>query len=207
MSYLGGMIPAMDIGAFWDIIEAARAHTGPGRPFDEVLTSRLASLTRQDILAYHERFDQVHAAVYRWDLWAAAYLIGGGCSDDSFIDFRAGLIAQGRQWYHKAAASPDSLADHPAVTGTPGGGADIPLFYEFVNYAAPRAFGQPGGPEGFYAAWESFRGPRGRRGHEAADMGEDFDFDDPEQMRRRLPRLAALFLADGPQRSRRLLYP
>ena len=139
----------MDIDAFWDIIEAARAHTGPGRPFDEVLTSRLASLTRQDILAYHERFDQVRAAVYRWDLWAAAYLIGGGCSDDSFIDFRAGLIAQGRQWYQKAVASPDSLADHPAVTGTPGGSADIPLFYEFVNYAAPRAFGQPGGPEGF----------------------------------------------------------
>jgi len=128
MSYLGGRIPAMDIDAFWDIIEAARAHIGPGRPFDEVLTSRLASLTRQDILAYQERFDQVHAAVYRWDLWAAAYLIGGGCSDDSFIDFRAGLIAQGRQWYQKAVASPDSLADHPAVTGTPGGSADIPLF-------------------------------------------------------------------------------
>ena len=53
----------------------------------------------------------------------------------------------------------------------------------------------------------SFRGPRDWPGHEAADMGEDFDFDDPEQMRRRLPRLAALFLADGPQRSRRLLYP
>lgn len=53
----------MDIDAFWDIIEAARAHTGLGRPFDEVLTSRLASLTRHDTLAYHERFDQVHAAV------------------------------------------------------------------------------------------------------------------------------------------------
>src|SRR6185312_99877 len=115
MSYLGGRIPAMDIDAFWDIIEAARAHIGPGRPFDEVLTSRLASLTRQDILAYQERFDQVHAAVYRRDLWAAAYLIGGGCSDDSFIDFRAGLIAQERDWYEQAMTSPDSLAGHPAV--------------------------------------------------------------------------------------------
>jgi hypothetical protein len=43
------------------------------------------------------------------------YLIGGGCSDDGFIDFRAGLIAQGRDWYERAAASPDDLADHPDV--------------------------------------------------------------------------------------------
>jgi len=28
--------------------------------------------------------------------------------------------------------------------------------------------------------------------------GEGFDFDDPQQMRRRLPRLAAIFLRNGP---------
>jgi hypothetical protein len=197
----------MDIAAFWDIIEAARARTGPDQPFDQALTGCLASRTRQDILEYHARFHQMHAALYRWDLWAAAYLIGGGCSDDGFIDFRAGLIAQGRDWYEKAAAEPDGLADNPAVVGAGGGGAQDPLFYEAVNYAAPRAFGQPGGEEGFYAAWDRFRGPRDQRGHDAVDMGEDFDFDDPEQMRRRLPRLAALFLADGPRPSRRLLEP
>ena len=49
------------------------------------------------------------------DVWAAAYLIGGGCSDDSFIDFRARLISQGRGWYQKAADSPGNLAEHPAV--------------------------------------------------------------------------------------------
>ncbi|MEU1251459.1 DUF4240 domain-containing protein [Micromonospora arida] len=41
-----------------------------------------------------------------WDVWAAAYLIGGGCSDDSFIDFRAGVIALGREWYERVLASP-----------------------------------------------------------------------------------------------------
>lgn len=30
------------------------------------------------------------------------------------------------------------------------------------------------------------------------DMGEDFDFDDDEEMSRRLPGLAALFLAANP---------
>ena len=34
-----------------------------------------------------------------------------GCSDDGFIDFRAWLIAQGRDTYLSALADPDSLAE------------------------------------------------------------------------------------------------
>src|SRR5215831_12695090 len=66
---------------------------------------------------YHQRFDRLHASLYRCVVWAAAYLIGGAWSDDAFIDFRAGIIAQGHGWYEKVAASPDNLADHPAVAG------------------------------------------------------------------------------------------
>jgi len=58
--------------------------------------------------------------MYRWDVWAAAYLTGGACSDDAFVDFRAGIIAQGHGWYEKVAASPENLADHPAVVGNTG---------------------------------------------------------------------------------------
>jgi hypothetical protein len=53
-----------------------------------------------------------------------AILIGGGCSGDSFTHFRTGLIAQGRDWYHRAAASPDSLTGHPAVAGATGRQSD-----------------------------------------------------------------------------------
>ncbi len=105
----------MDAGRFWEIIETARASARRDREFHETLTDHLATLTGQDILEYHERFEKMHGALYRRDLWAAAYLIGGGCSDDSFIDFRAGLIAQERDWYEQAMTSPDSLAGHPAV--------------------------------------------------------------------------------------------
>ncbi len=107
----------MDAGRFWEIIETARASARRDGLFHEALTDHLATLTEQDILEYHERFEKMHGALYRRDLWAAAYLIGGGCSDDSFIDFRAGLIAQERDWYEQAMTSPDSLAGHPAVAG------------------------------------------------------------------------------------------
>ncbi len=179
---------------FWDIIETARASAGQDRPFHESLTEHLATLTERDILEYHERFEKMHGALYRYDLWAAAYLIGGGCSDDGFIDFRAGLIAQGRDWYQKAAASPDSLTDHPAMAGVGYPRRDNPLFYEEVDYAASRAFQQVSGDE--HAFWDALeaRGPRDL----LAVMGEEFDFDDDQEMRHRLPRLSACCLGSRP---------
>jgi Protein of unknown function (DUF4240) len=187
--------PAVDAGRFWEIIETARASAGRDRPFHEALTDHLATLTEQDILEYYERFEKMRQALYRHDLWAAAYLIGGGCSDDGFIDFRAGLIAQGHDWYHKAAASPDSLADHPAVAGARHSLCDNPLFYEEVNYAASAAFQRLSGDE--HVFWDELaaRGPRDC----FAALGEDFDFDDDEEMRRRLPRLSACCLGSNPK--------
>jgi len=139
---------------FWDIIDTARESSGQGKPFDQALAGYLATRSLQDILEYQQRSDEMHAALYRWDVWAAAYLIGGGCSDDSFIDFRAGLIAQGRDWYQRVAASPDSLAGHPAVADAPNHSHGGPLFYELVNYAAPDAFERvTGGKDSFYDAW------------------------------------------------------
>jgi Protein of unknown function (DUF4240) len=187
--------PAMDITAFWDLIEAGRASAGPGKPFHQALTDLLAGRTREEILQYQDRFDEMHRAVYRWDMRAAAYLIGDGSADDSFMDFRAGLIAQGRDWYHTAAASPESLAGHPAVAAAAGRPWDNPLFYEEAAYAASYAFEQVTGNE--HAFWDALDSRTGRdRG--PADMGEHFDFKDDQVMRTRLPRLFALCLGDNP---------
>ncbi|MBT2392328.1 DUF4240 domain-containing protein [Streptomyces sp. ISL-1] len=186
----------MHIDQFWNVIESARAAAvGAGKPFDEALVDRLATCPKRDILEYQERFDEVHDALYRWDVWAAAYVIGGGCSDDSFMDFRAGLISLGREWYERAAACPDSLADHRAVVDASSAYRDEALFYEEVNYAAGEAFERiTAGGEDFYQAWDRFRLERLPSEESDGDMGEDFDFDDPKEMHRRLPRLAALYL-------------
>ena len=196
----GNVVPcwharAVDIGTFWDIMETARASAGQGTPFHESLTDYLATLTEQDIVEYYEHFEKMRGALYRYDLWAAAYLIGGGCSDDGFIDFRAGLIAQGRDWYQKAAASPDSLADHPAVASAGHPHSGNPLFNEEVNYAASDAFQRVSGDD--HAFWDSLevRGPVDR----LAVTGEEFDFYDHQEMRRRLPRLSACCLGIIPE--------
>lgn len=188
----------MHTSEFWTIIESARSAAGPDKPFHEALVDELTTHSEEAIFRYQERFDDVHDAVYRWDVWAAAYLIGGGCSDDSFIDFRAGLIALGRDWYEKAAACPDNLAEHPAVIAAVGATDYEAIFYEDVNYAADGAFEcVTGGDKDFDTAWTQYAASRECcSGHESGDMGEDFDFDDSAEMHRRLPRLAALYLRD-----------
>lgn len=187
----------MNRDRFWAIIESARTSAAAsGSPFDETLVDHLSRCPSQEILEYAERFDEVHDALYRWDVWAAAYLIGGGCSDDSFMDFRAGVIAAGRDWYERTDQDPDNLAEHPDVVEAAKARSDEALFYEDVNYAAGDAFKRlAGNADAFHEAWAQYR-PANRQGSGPADMGEDFDFDDPKEMRRRLPRLAQLFLAE-----------
>ncbi|WP_458244717.1 DUF4240 domain-containing protein [Streptomyces sp. MAI_2237] len=181
---------------FWDLIESARSSAAvSGVPFATSLVDSLAARPAQEILEYAERFDEAQDALYRWDVWAAAYLIGGGCSDDSFMDFRAGIIAAGRDWYERTALAPDSLAGHPSVLEAAPAHRDEALFYEDVNYAAVDAFARlTGDREAFYEAWAEYR-PADGESRQDQDMGEDFDFDDAPEMRRRLPRLARLYLA------------
>jgi Protein of unknown function (DUF4240) len=73
------MIPVVVNETFWRVIAAARAHSGPSEPFHQALIECLTAVAHPDILAYQQGFNEVHAALYRWDMWAAAYLIGGGC--------------------------------------------------------------------------------------------------------------------------------
>ncbi|WP_214319758.1 DUF4240 domain-containing protein [Nonomuraea sediminis] len=190
----------MNITDFWQLIDAARAEAAQSSSNREdaialALVDRLAATSKQTIFEYEDIFDQLHRALYRWDIWAAAYLIGGGCSDDSFMDFRAGLIAQGRDWYERAAASPDTLADHPDVISAAAQGHDMALFNELVNYVAAYAYKRINGDEAdctFNDDYAKFRSARPDL--EPTDMGEDFDFDDASEMHTRLPRLARLFL-------------
>jgi hypothetical protein len=93
--------------------------------------------------------------------------------------------------------SPDSLAGHPAVARAPEPFEVEPLFYEGVSYAAPEAWEQVAGGGDFYDAVDQSQDPDGHRHDADEPAGEDFDFDDPAEMRRRLPRLAALDYPDG----------
>jgi hypothetical protein len=183
LSYPAGTILGMRTDDFWAVIDRATADR-PGSP-DEVAKRAVAELATRDpeeIVAWGRHLDKVMAASGKEDLWAAAYLINGGCSDDGFDAFRGWLIAHGRDVVASAVREPDSLAGLPTVKGAADTGAVFEA--EAVLTIAGDAYREATGSE--LPASES---PPTRP--EAADL---WDFDDEDEMRRRLPRLSSLFL-------------
>ena len=101
----------MDINQFWNIIEKANDSTDDFLAMGEFLKKDLCKYDWHDILHFQLIFDEYYKISDKMHLWAAAYVINGGCSDDGFDYFRAGLIAQGKNIYLLALKNPDALVD------------------------------------------------------------------------------------------------
>jgi hypothetical protein len=167
----------LDEPRFWDIIESAgrTARDDPGRQLAAVRT-QLSGLSPEELVEFHRWFNRKLADAYTWDLWGAAYLINGGCSDDGFAYFRSWLISRGRSVYSGAVGDPDSLA------GVVDPDRDD---YEFEDLrgVAQEVYEETTG-EGMAAG--DFARP-------SEPEGDRWDFDDDEQVARRLPRLAEVY--------------
>jgi hypothetical protein len=99
----------MNEDQFWDIVESSKAAAdGSFEDHANKLASRLATLEPEEITVFSRVFDALNIRAYSWDLWGAAFLINGGCGDDSFADFRSWLISMGREVYERARADPES---------------------------------------------------------------------------------------------------
>ena len=168
---------------FWAVIDRATADR-PALP-DEVAkraATELATRDREEILAWERHLGKVLAASGTQDLWAAAYLINGGCSEDGFDAFRGWLIAHGREAVARAVTDPDSLAELPEVRAAARTGAVFEA--EEVLAIGAEAYALATGTEL----------PRSESGPRRPPPDDLWDFDNEEEMRRRLPALSALFL-------------
>ncbi|MBK1719577.1 DUF4240 domain-containing protein [Thiocystis violacea] len=101
----------MDTIAFWKLIDESRqaSEGDPERQLEE-LGALLDALSAQEIVEFENMFDAHFQSSYTWPLWGAAYVIGGGCSDDGFDYFRCWLISRGEKTFHAALTRPDELA-------------------------------------------------------------------------------------------------
>ena len=93
----------MDANGFWEIMDRV------GSP--EELQRELEQLPDSELADFEVEHQRAWVTAYDWGLWGAAFVIAGGCSDDSFMDFRSYLLSLGRAVYEAALADPDSLAD------------------------------------------------------------------------------------------------
>lgn len=92
---------------FWQIIEASLADTQNQQ--SAKLKAELSKLSKYDLIAFEASYRKKLREAYHWDLWAAAYIINGGCSDDAFDYFCDWLISCGQTVYENALENPQTL--------------------------------------------------------------------------------------------------
>jgi hypothetical protein len=161
----------MDESRFWGVVQ--RAHDAAPDDMDrkcEALKAEIAKLSATDAGAFAVLFDAMMDKAYSYELWGAAYVIHGGCGDDTFTDFRSSLISRGRACFERAIAAPDSLAGDDIDEET--------WFYEGYQYAVT---------EGVKAIAGSRPGRRGPDRPTGQNWRE-------EDLPTRFPRLAARFM-------------
>jgi len=92
---------------FWAIIEASFADRQDQQ--SEKLKAELSKLNKDDLIAFESSYRTKLREAYHWDLWAAAYIINGGCSDDGFDYFCDWLISRGKTVFEDALENPETL--------------------------------------------------------------------------------------------------
>lgn len=116
---------------FWELIDHGLSNQSLAERL-ETFPERLALFKPAAIRKFDQILRQMDNAAYRTDIWALAYLLRGGCSDDSFEAFRGWLILQGRKVFAATLADPDGF-DVALFHGESGG-------MDALRDAAPTAY-------------------------------------------------------------------
>jgi hypothetical protein len=96
---------------FWSVVESSTVEPFNVEAASVRLVSALSAMAPSDVLDFCDEFDRKMDEAYTWQLRGVPYLINSGCSDDSFMDFRSSLIAQGRTVYDQVISDAESLME------------------------------------------------------------------------------------------------
>jgi hypothetical protein len=128
-------------------------------------------------------FDRMMSRSYSWDLWGAASVVHGGCSDDGFEYFRRWLISRGRATFEAALADPDSLASVDIEAGVDG------MFeFESIYYVAVEVYETATGND----VRDEQDGDRECSDISHGPSGTEFD-DSEDALTEQYPQLSALY--------------
>ena len=73
------------------------------------LISEIEKLSPKEMIGFRLTTDKLLFDTYNENLWCAAYIMNGGCSDGGFEYFRCWLIAKGKDAFYKVKDNPDAL--------------------------------------------------------------------------------------------------
>ena len=141
---------------FWLLIEKSKVDADDCTDQADNLSQLLSDLESAEIISFSEHFNQKLIDAFRWDLWAIAYIVNGGASDDGFLYFRGWLLAQGKDYFEAALAHPESAANN-AIVGEFNECEDIlyvarQAYEEITGDELPTILNEPAQPAG--ESWE-----------------------------------------------------
>jgi hypothetical protein len=170
----------MTLDEFWEQIHKSKKKSP--RAHANQLTKQLGKLKPDEVIDFDHWWGVMMAESYTWDLWGAAYLLNGGCSDDGFTDFRSWLILQGRDVFQAALANPDSLAALKLKMDE----ADCECYPALRAWFAATGTAED---DAGYRAWDAATRAKYPKRTPYPELGEGWDFDDPDEMKKRYPKL------------------
>ena len=152
---------------------------------ESYLRDHLVSMGPVAARNFHDILHAYEDLADKYGLWDAASVMKEyGCSDDGFIDFRAWLIAQGKEVYLNALKDPDTLADVAAYGD---------CCFECLSYVGNRAYEQLTGRSAYDEMDDAFFSLRD-------ELAKDIVYKDgiqyprePKDLPRFLPRLCEKF--------------
>ena len=166
-------------GKFWGVFDAFPPQLTNPEDRENCLRSTLMHYSIEDVVGFEIVFRRKINEAYTWDLWGAAYLVHGGCSDDCFEYFRRWLVTRGQKAYESAAKDPDSLAE---LEVEPAGPRGI-WRHEEIYYVANDVYRKKGGNGDVRAFSDNESGLDG-----GDPSGTPFE-ENEEYLRNRFPRL------------------
>lgn len=101
----------LDEDLYWNIIQNSIEKTTNQEDQELFLIAEIEKLTPKEMIGFRLRTDQLLYGTYNENLWCAAYIMNGGCSDGGFEYFRCWLISKGKEVFYKAKENPDSLIE------------------------------------------------------------------------------------------------
>ncbi|KFM99486.1 DUF4240 domain-containing protein [Bacillus clarus] len=150
------------------------------------LVEQLAKKSTNEIIDFEIHLQNALKQSYTSSLWAGAYIILGGCSDDSFDYFRGWLIACGQEIFESAVENPDSLAS--LIPNFYEKDELIPEFEEMLSIGF-EAFSlkETGDTEWDDNVWNKFSSLLDEKEHDSSMPEIEFDWEEDED------KLAELF--------------
>lgn len=180
ISNLGKISEMLDEDKFWKIINQSLKNTTNQDEQEAFLIQEISKLTLKEMVGFRLKTDKLLSDSYNSELWCAAYVMRGGCSDDGFEYFRNWLISKGKDMYYGALKNPDNL-----IT-TDEQEASYDFEFESFWYVALQAFEQKTGKDLYdYIDDEKFTEREGSY----PDIEFNWDEDAPETMKAICPKL------------------